>query len=159
MSASADLARVLHVLGSVLADELVLASQTRLYSWNVVGPQQPSLRPLFGRQHRQLERAIDAIAERVRQLGGVPASLSGVVSNARLRERPAPQPPARDMIAFLFDDHQALLAHLREDGAACGEQFHDRVTMLFLLDLQARHEKMARDLRALLEAPVSEAPA
>jgi hypothetical protein len=62
------------------------------------------------------------------------------------------------MIAHLCADHEALIAHLRGDAVACGEKWHDRVTMHFLLRLQERHEQMARGLRALLEAPASEAP-
>jgi starvation-inducible DNA-binding protein len=157
-SGFADVLRgeVLRLLGAVLADEVMLASQARLYAWNVVGPQFPFLQPFFREQQRELDGFLDAVAERVRQLGGLLAPLSGVLANARLPERPAPQPSARDMVANLLADHEALIASLRDDSVACGERLQDRVTMNFLTDLQGRHERLARVLRSMLEAPSSE---
>ena len=161
MRASAGLgdvlrSEVLRLLGAVLADEVVLASQARTYYWNVVGPQFPYLRPFFREQHRGLDGCVEDVAERVRELGGALAPLSGVLANARLAERPAPQPAAKDMVAHLLRDHEALIGCLREDAAACGERLQDRVTMNLLTELQGRHEKLARLLRAMLEEPVSE---
>jgi starvation-inducible DNA-binding protein len=144
---------VLRLLGAVLGDEVVLASQARTYYWNVVGPQFPYLRPFFREQGRELDGCVDEVAERVRALGGALAPLSGLLANARLAERPAPQPAAKDMVAHLLADHEALIAHLRADAEACGERLQDRVTMGLLTELQGRHERMARLLRAMLEAP------
>jgi starvation-inducible DNA-binding protein len=149
-------ANVLRILGTTLGDEIVLAHTTRLYHWNVVGPQFPYLHPFFHEQHQQLDALADEVAERVRQLGGVIGTLSAVVASARLRERPAPQPAAKDMIALLLADHEALIGQLRDDAVICGERLHDRVTMTALVGWQARHEQMARLLRALLEAPTGE---
>src|ERR1700722_9242721 len=56
---------VLRILGTTLADEIVLANTTRLYHWNVVGPQFPYLHPFFRAQYQQLSSFIDEVAERV----------------------------------------------------------------------------------------------
>jgi starvation-inducible DNA-binding protein len=146
-------AEVLDLLGALLADEQVLAAQTRTYHWNVVGPQFPYLHPFFGAQFRQLNRLIDAVAERVRQAGGVVGPPSAVLHQARLAERPVGQPAARDMVLHLLADHEALASQLGHGLADCGERLHDPATGHFLTRLLARHEYMARGLRALLEEP------
>jgi starvation-inducible DNA-binding protein len=147
---------VLRILGAVLADETRLAALTRTYCWNVVGPQFPTLHPFFQAQYARLNRLIDSLAERVRQVGGVVGPHSAVLGQARLAERPAGQPAARDMVLHLLADHETLLGHLHEDATTCGQTCHDRGTADFLARLLARHEKMARQLRALLEAPANE---
>jgi starvation-inducible DNA-binding protein len=145
-------AEVLRLLGVVLADEVVLAGQARAYAWNVVGPQSLGLRPLFRAQHEELERLVDEVAERVRDLGGVPAGPGALRASARLVERPEAQPDARDMVAHLLADHQAVAERLTTDAGLC-EQCGDRATGVFLDGLRLRHDRLARALRALLEAP------
>jgi starvation-inducible DNA-binding protein len=146
---------LLRTLGAVLADETRLAALTRTYGWNVVGPQFPYLHPFFQAQYTRLNRHVDAVAERVRQVGGVLCPHSAVLGQARLPERPAGQPAARDMVLHLLADHEALIGHLHQDSARA-QNCHDRGSADFLARLLARHEKMARRLRALLEAPASE---
>src|SRR5262245_60778371 len=108
-------AEVLRRLGAVLADEQAPAAQTRTYPWNVVGPQAPHLGPFFAAQYRALDRLVDAVAERVRAAGGVVGPPSAVLAQARLPQRPAGQPPARDMVLHLLADHEALTGSLGED--------------------------------------------
>ncbi len=95
---------------------------------------------------------MDEVAERVRDLGGVPAGPGALRASARLAERPEAQPDARDMVAHLLADHQALAERLTADAGLCGE-CGDRATGLFLDGLRLRHDRLARALRALLEAP------
>jgi starvation-inducible DNA-binding protein len=146
-------AEVRRLLTAVLADELLLAARTRTYGWNVVGPQFPFLQPFFARQYRQLDALGDRVAERLRALGGVVPPLPEVLPSARLAERPAGQPAARDMVAGLLADHEALLGWLGQDRPACGP---DRVTADLLAGLAAVHERLARRLRACLESPAQQ---
>jgi starvation-inducible DNA-binding protein len=145
-------AEVRRLLTAVLADYQLLAIRTRTYGWNVVGPQFPFLQPFFLEQYRELDGLSDGVAERLRALGGVVPPLSELLRQARLAERPTGQPAARDMVAELLADHEALLGWLGQDQPACGP---DRVTDDLLAGLAAVHERLARRLRACLESPSS----
>jgi starvation-inducible DNA-binding protein len=148
----AQRAGVLDILGTLLADEYVLATRTRNYRWNVVGPQFSFLHDLFGRQQRELDQVVDQVAERCRALGGLaPGTLAEFVGRTRLREEPGWQPPAREMVAKLLADHEALARHLREGLASCRDRFQDAATAAFLAGLLDRHQRLAWMLRASLE--------
>jgi starvation-inducible DNA-binding protein len=152
--ADADREGVLGTLRALLGDEYVLATRTRNYRWNVVGPQFHDLYELFGRQYRKLDRFADGVAERIRALGGrAPGTLAELLQHARLAEHPGRHPPAKDMVADLLAGHEDLVRHLRADCTACALRHPDAGTGAFLAGLMARHEVMARVLRAFLEVP------
>jgi starvation-inducible DNA-binding protein len=155
--ADAQRGEVLRLLTALLADEYTLATQARGYSWNVVGPQFLFLHSFFREQFRDLDAVVDEVAERVRALGGVAPGGAEIPRHARLAARPAGQPPARDMIAALLADHEAVARQVRADLTACADGHGDRVTGDFLAGLLARHERWARQLRAFLEAPSGDA--
>ena len=54
---------------SLLKKSYLLSIKTQNYHWNVVGAHFHPLHALFEMQYNELAPAIDAIAERVRQLG------------------------------------------------------------------------------------------
>jgi starvation-inducible DNA-binding protein len=147
---------VLRVLAAVLADEHALACQTRGFAWNVVGPQFLFLQPFFREQFRDLEGLVDEVAERMRALGGFPE----LARHARLAPRPGGPLSAREMLAALLADHEAVVRHLRTDLTArptlAGPG--DRGTVDFLAGLLFRHEQFARRLRASLESPAEPPP-
>lgn len=152
--ADADREGVLGILRAVLGDEYVLTTRTRNYRWNVVGPQFRDLHELFAKQYQRLDRFADGVAERIRALGGrAPGTLAELLQHARLAERPGRHPTAKDMVADLLAGHEELIQHLRADCAACAGRHQDAGTGTFLAGLMARHESMARVLRAFLEVP------
>jgi starvation-inducible DNA-binding protein len=73
------------------------------------------------------------------------------VKSTRLKEHPSEYPGAKEMIANLFVDHEALIRTLRVDLEACAEKYEDAGTTDFLTGLMERHEKMAWMLRAMAE--------
>lgn len=139
------------LLGKLLADEYVLYTKTRNYHWNVVGPHFSDYHKLFEGQYDGLAEDIDAIAERIRSLGGkTVATLAEFVKNARLKEHPGEYPSADKMIANLVADHEGLIQTLRADISTC-EDNNDAGTADYLTGLMEKHEKTAWMLRSVLE--------
>ena len=150
--ADKDREGVVKILNTVLADEYVLYTKTKNYHWNVVGPQFHDLHKFLDAQYEELADIVDDVAERARSLGG-PAlgTLGEFLKQTRLKEQPGQYPGAREMIANLLADHEALIRTLRVDLETCVERYHDIGTNDFLTGLMEKHEKMAWMLRACLE--------
>ncbi len=143
---------VIRILNTLLSDEYVLYTKTRNYHWNVLGPSFNDLHKFFEAQYNDLNIIVDDVAERVRSLGGKSlATLAEFTRTARLKEHPGRYPGARDMVANLLADHEAIICTLRNDLEACMERHHDAGTSDFLTGLMETHEKMAWMLRSFLE--------
>ena len=150
--ADKDREGVLKILNTVLADEYVLNTKTKNYHWNIVGPQFHDLHKFLDAQYEELADIVDDVAERARSLGGrALGTLGEFLKQTRLKEQPGQYPGAREMIANLLADHEALIRTLRMDLEACAERYHDIGTNDFLTGLMEKHEKMAWMLRACLE--------
>ena len=142
---------IVETLNLLLADEHVLYVKTRNYHWNVTGIEFIQLHQLFEEQYEQLDVAMDAIAERVRQVGGIAfGTLQEFKSAAKLGEQPGERPNAVQMVRNLLDDHEAVIRQLRQD-AETADELKDVGTNDFLTGLVQEHEKMAWFLRAHLE--------
>jgi starvation-inducible DNA-binding protein len=143
--------RVSALLNSLLADEFLLYTKTRNFHWNVTGPQFNDLHKFFEAQYEALDETIDEVAERVRALGGRAfGSLEEFRTTARLGEKPGVVPIARDMLATLLADHEALVRTLREDITTVTDRHQDVGTADFLTGLLERHEQAAWMLRSYL---------
>ena len=140
------------ILGSLLADEYLLYTKTRNYHWNVVGPQFNDLHKFFETQYEALNEVVDDVAERARTLGGnAPGTLTEFIEQARLKEHPKHYPDAKQMLANLVADHEAIVRTLRADLQAAMDTYKDAGTSDFLTGLMEKHEKMAWMLRSFLE--------
>ncbi|MGH7277398.1 MAG: Dps family protein [Candidatus Rokuibacteriota bacterium] len=143
---------VADALAVLLADEYVLYTKTRNYHWNVTGPQFNDFHTFFEAQYEELSDVVDEVAERARILGQ-PAlgTLAEFTQRTRLKESPGTYPPAREMIASLLADHEAVVRQLRTDLEAAADPHGDMGTSDFLTGLLEKHEKMAWMLRAHLQ--------
>jgi starvation-inducible DNA-binding protein len=149
---AANVQGVAAILSRLLADEHVLYMRLRNYHWNVVGMSFGPLHKLFEDQYDDIGDDIDEIAERIRMLGPVtPGTMTEMLQNATLTERPGELPDERGMVSNLVADHEAIIRHLRKDLRACDEQYDDMGTSDFLTNLMEKHEKKAWFLRAHLE--------
>ena len=129
----------------------MLYTKTRNYHWNVIGLQFNDLHKFFESQYEALDDIVDEVAERARSLGGRAAgTLEEFRKTARLGEEPGVVPAARDMIATLLADHEALTRTLRADVDTVTNKFNDVGTADFLTGLLEQHEKMAWMLRSFL---------
>lgn len=144
-----DVKGVTHILNENLCDEYVLYTKTRNCHWNVTGLAFSALHVFFEDQYKQLDQIIDAVAERVRSLGGwALGTLAEFAHKSQLKEMPGRYPDAVTMLSELAADHEAIVKRLRGDIATCEKKYHDAGTGNFLTDVMGRHEKMAWMLRA-----------
>ena len=145
-------AGVTELLNRDLADAYLVLIKTKKFHWDVVGPQFRSLHQLWEEQYQALTANIDALAERVRTLGGFPlGTAEGFLKNSSIKEQPNTIPLATEMVSQLVDDHEQIIRNLREHVDATGEEFHDQGTSDFLTGLMEQHEEMAWMLRSFIE--------
>ena len=145
-------AGVVDLLKYALADQHVLFMKMRNYHWNVTGPQFQPLHALIENQYDQIAAVIDDTAERIRQYGAfAPGTLKEMLELTRLSEEPGFVPTAREMVANLVADHEAIIRQLREDTKAAGDTYGDTSVEDYFIRLVQDHQKMAWLLRAHLE--------
>ncbi len=143
--------KVVAILNTLLADEFLLYTKTRNFHWNVTGPQFNDLHKFFESLYEALDEVVDEVAERARALDGrALGTLEEFRTKARLGEKPGAVPAARDMLATLLADHEALIRSLREDVDTVTDRLEDVGTADFLTGLLEKHEKTAWMLRAFL---------
>jgi len=143
---------VIDLLNSDLSDAYLLLIKTKKYHWDVVGPQFRSLHTLWEEQYTALTANIDALAERIRALGGYPiGTAKGFLENASIKEDAGTLPNAYGMVENLVSDHESIIRNLRDHVDQTGENFHDQGTADFLTGLMEQHEEMAWMLRSFIE--------
>jgi starvation-inducible DNA-binding protein len=110
------------VLTVILADMFALYMKTKNFHWHVSGPHFRDYHLLLDDQGEQIFSTTDAIAERVRKIGG--ATLHSIGHIARLqrigdndKEFVAPE----DMFAELLKDNRQLTVSLRRAHSLCDE--------------------------------------
>jgi starvation-inducible DNA-binding protein len=115
----ADIASGLTV---ILADMFALYIKTKNFHWHVSGPHFRDYHLLLDQQSEQILAATDAIAERVRKIGGTTlhsighiARLQHVVDNDEGYVAP------EDMLAELLEDNRQLAVSLRGVHGLCDE--------------------------------------
>lgn len=146
-----NLSAITTFLTGVLADAVVLYTKTRKFHWNVSGNSFVELHELFEEQYKQLEQAIDEIAERINKLGfKTQGTMAEFLKAATLQEAPGKYPAQKEMLKELLKDHEAVIVQLRKGIDDCDEKYKDKGTSDFLTDLMKAHETMAWKLRRYL---------
>src|SRR4051794_1801084 len=110
-------------LNILLADVFGLYLKTKNFHWHVSGRHFRDYHLLLDEQADQIFAMTDAIAERVRKLGG--ATLRSVGHIARLQrvlDNDAEYVSPLDMLAELRDDNQRLAASMRATHGVCDER-------------------------------------
>jgi starvation-inducible DNA-binding protein len=140
---------------TTLGATFMLYTKTRKFHWNVTGLDFIQLHKLFEDQYEALDEQMDAVAERIRQLGAFSiGTLAEMQKHSYLEEEPGNNPDETGMIAELLADHEEMIRHLRADVEELTEK-GDAGTADFLTGLMEAHEKMAWFLRAHIHAPKS----
>lgn len=143
---------VIELLNRDLADLYLLQIKTKKYHWDVVGAQFRTLHTLWEEHYNALNANIDAIAERIRALGGYPlGTAAGFIEYSTIKEHPNDLPFAGEMVARLVQDHEQIIRNLRKDIDQCSDEYHDEGTADFLTGLMEQHEEMAWMLRSFIE--------
>ena len=86
----------------------------------------------------------------LRAAGHEVVAMDGIRGYARLKEEPRKFPQAKQMLANLLGDHEALIRTLRADLQTALDKHGDAGTSDFLTGLMEKHEKMAWMLRSFL---------
>src|ERR1700704_3984474 len=120
---SADAVRdISAALTALLADVFALYLKTKNFHWHVSGPHFRDYHLLLDDQGDQILAATDAIAERVRKIGGTTLRSIGQISRSqRLLDNDADYVTPHDMLAELREDNKQLIAFLRETHDLCDE--------------------------------------
>jgi len=115
-----DISGALNIL---LADMFALYLKTKNFHWQVSGPHFRDYHLLLDEQADQIFATTDAIAERVRKIGGVTLRSIGHVGRLqRVLDNEAEYVTPLDMLAELRDDNKQLTAHMRETHGLCDER-------------------------------------
>jgi starvation-inducible DNA-binding protein len=119
-------------LTTLLADMFALYVKTKNFHWHMSGPHFRDYHLLLDEQAAQIFATTDAIAERVRKIGGTTLRSIGHIGRLqRLPDNDAEFLPPADMLAELRDDSRQLTASMREAHALCDE-YNDVATASLL---------------------------
>src|SRR6201988_1555103 len=132
---SADAIRdISGALNLLLADMFALYLKTKNFHWHISGPHFRDYHLLLDEQGDQIFATTDAIAERVRKLGGTTLRSIGQIARLqRIADNEADYVTASDMLAELRDDNIELTARMRETHSLCDE--HGDVATASLLEV------------------------
>jgi starvation-inducible DNA-binding protein len=120
-------------LTTLLADVFALYIKTKNFHWHMSGPHFRDYHLLLDEQGEQVFAVTDAIAERVRKIGGTTLRSIGQISRLqRVLDNDADYVTPLDMLAELRDDNKQLAANMREAHSLCDE--HGDVASASLLE-------------------------
>ncbi len=121
-------------LNMLLADMFGLYLKTKNFHWHMSGPHFRDYHLLLDEQADQIFATTDAVAERVRKIGGTTLRSIGHIGRLkRILDNDADFVTPSDMLAELRDDNRQLAASLREAHGLCDE--HDDVGSASLLEV------------------------
>src|SRR5271155_2528360 len=121
-------------LGGLIADVFTLYLKTKNFHWHVSGPHFRDYYLLLDEHGDQIFAITDAIAERVRKIGGMTVRSIGEISRLqRIQDNDAEFVTPLDMLAELRDDNKELVAKMRETHGLCEE--HNDVATASLLEV------------------------
>lgn len=110
-------------LTTLLADMFALYMKTKNFHWHISGPHFRDYHLLLDEQADQIFATTDAIAERVRKIGGTTLRSIGQVGRLqRVLDNDADFVTPLDMLAELRDDNKQLVANMRETHGLCDEE-------------------------------------
>jgi starvation-inducible DNA-binding protein len=109
-------------MNAIVADVFALYLKTKNFHWHMSGPHFRDYHLLLDEQADQLFAMTDAIAERVRKIGGATVKSVGHISRLqRVQDNDADYVEPQDMLAEVREDNKALAARLREAHNVCEE--------------------------------------
>jgi starvation-inducible DNA-binding protein len=102
-------------MNAIAADVFALYLKTKNFHWHLSGPHFRDYHLLFDEQADQIFAMTDAIAERVRKVGGSTLrSIGHIARMQRISDNDAAYVEPSDMLAELREDNKSLAARLRE---------------------------------------------
>jgi starvation-inducible DNA-binding protein len=121
-------------LNPVLADFFALYLKTKNFHWHVSGPHFRDYHLLLDEQAQQIVDTTDAVAERVRKIGGTTLrSIGHVARLQRVADNDAEYVAPHDMLAQLCDDNQSIARQMHAAHALCDD--HGDVATASMLEV------------------------
>jgi starvation-inducible DNA-binding protein len=121
-------------LTMLLSDMFALYLKTKNFHWHASGPHFRDYHLMLDEQGDQIFATTDAIAERVRKIGGTTLRSIGQIGRMqRIHDNDAEYVTPLDMLAELRQDNQQLTASMRETHDLCDE--HRDVATASLLEV------------------------
>ena len=112
-------------MNAILADVFALYLKTKNFHWHMSGPHFRDYHLLLDEQADQLFAMTDAIAERVRKIGGSTLKSVGHISRLqRVADNDVDYVQPQDMLAEVREDNKELAARLREAHNVRGTSRH-----------------------------------
>ena len=107
----------------LLADMLAVYIKTKSFHWHVWGPHFHDYHLLLDDQAEQILATTDAMAERVRKVGGTTIRSIGHIARCqRVRDNDEVDLQPADMLKELRKDNEFLVTNMREVHALCDEK-------------------------------------
>ncbi|RUV69740.1 MAG: DNA starvation/stationary phase protection protein [Mesorhizobium sp.] len=107
-------------LTGVLADVFALYLKTKNFHWHMSGPHFGDYHLMLDEQADQIFAMTDALAERVRKVGGTTLRSVGQIARIqRLLDNDAEYVTPQDMLAELAEDNRRLAGFLRAAHTVC----------------------------------------
>jgi starvation-inducible DNA-binding protein len=126
-------AKISAALTVTLADLFALYIKTKNFHWHVSGPHFRDYHLLLDEQSEQIFATTDAMAERVRKIGGTTLhSIGHIARLQRVADNDLECVAAEDMLAELCEDNRQLAMNLRHTHSLCGE--YDDVASASLIE-------------------------
>jgi len=121
-------------MNAILADVFALYMKTKNFHWHMSGPHFRDYHLLLDEHADQLFAMTDAIAERVRKVGGTTLrSIGHIARTQRVLDNDAEYVEPEDMLAELREDNQTLAARLREAHGVCED--HNDIATASLIEV------------------------
>jgi starvation-inducible DNA-binding protein len=107
-------------MNAILADLFALYVKTKGFHWHVSGPHFRDYHLLFDEQGDQILTSIDAIAERVRKIGGFTLRSVGQIAGLqRIPDNNLEIMDAKAMLRELLNDNRYVIAKLKQAHIVC----------------------------------------
>jgi starvation-inducible DNA-binding protein len=115
-------AKISTALTATLADLFALYLKTKNFHWHVAGPHFRDYHLLLDEQSEQILATTDAMAERVRKIGGTTLhSIGHIARLQRVADNDHEFVAAEDMLTELCEDNRQLALNLRVAHSLCDE--------------------------------------
>ena len=128
-------------LNQLVADTMTLRDLYKKHHWQVSGPTFYQLHLLFDKHYEEQNAIVDAIAERIQQLGGITIAMASDVAETTLIPRP---PKGREsapaQISRLLHAHEIVLKEARAMAKRAAEAGDDGTNDLIVSEVIRRNE-------------------
>jgi starvation-inducible DNA-binding protein len=128
-------------LNQLLADTITLRDLYKKHHWQVAGPTFYQLHLLFDKHYGEQNVLVDAIAERIRQLGGISIAMAHDVAETSLIPRaPKGREEVPVQISRLLHAHEIVLKEARTMARLAAQSGDDGTNDLMVSDVIRRNE-------------------